>query len=333
MPSQNNSNIIKPTNKHFLLPFILLTLSCIFTLAGFFSQYGWWFDLASHFRLQYLLIQILCIVLCVYQKRNKLLFVTALFALINLTLIAPYYFPGTNPPTPFLKGSSNNKMTSEPIKILLINVNSPNTNYQAVRNYIKKTAPDILALEEINERWINELTPTLQSYPNFKEVSQENNFGLGLYSRIPLQNMKVEYFASHLIPSLVGGIIWDGQPVSIIFTHPMPPGTVEHFIWHNRQLERIGLLKPHLEENILLIGDLNATSWSYSFQKLIKDLNVKDSREGFGLQTSWPSFLPYLGITIDHCLISKNIFVVERTVGPNVGSDHLPVLIKLSLPQ
>lgn len=316
--------MIKPARRNPPLPLIFLSLSCVLTLAGFFSQYSWWLDLAAHFRLQYLIIQLLCIILCIFQRRKKLLLVITVFALINLTFIAPYYFPQKQTP---------HNVTSKPLTILLINVNSSNTNYQAVRNYIQKTSPAILALAEINKRWIKELTPLLRSYPNFKEVSQENNFGLGLYSKIPLQNMKVEYFASHLIPSLVSEITWDGQPVSIIFTHPMPPGTAEHFIWHNTQLERIGLLKPHLEKNILLIGDLNATSWSYSFQKLIKDLNVKDSREGFGLQTSWPSFLPYLGITIDHCLVSKNFFVPKRIVGPNLGSDHLPVLIKLTLQQ
>lgn len=313
------------------MPYILLIFSCILTLAGFLSQYGWWFDLASHFRLQYLAIQILCIVLCVFQKRKKLLLIITIFALINFSLIIPYYFPTKNPPAPFNKGGLGKNADGKPIKILLINVNSPNTNYRAVGNYIQRISPDILALEEINDRWIAELLPILRSYPHFKEVSQENNFGLGLYSKIPLEDMQVKYFASDLIPSLVGKITLDGQMVSLIFTHPMPPGTLEHYHWHNTQLEQIGLLKPSLEKNIILIGDLNATSWSYPFQKLKKDLELKDSRQGFGLQTSWPSFLPYAGITIDHCLVSKNLKILERKVGPSVGSDHLPVFIRLGL--
>ncbi len=306
------------------MPYILLTISCILTLAGFLSQYGWWFDLSAHFRLQYLAIQLLCLLLCIFQKRKTLFFIITLFALINLSLIVPYYFPTKNPPAPFNKGG-------KPIKILLINVNSPNTNYKAVRDYVQENSPDILALEEINARWIKEISSLLKIYPYSKEVSQENNFGLGLYSKIPLEDMQVKYFASDLIPSLVGKITLDGQMVSLIFSHPMPPGTLEHYQWHNTQLEQIGLLKPSLEKNIILIGDLNATSWSYPFQKLTKDLDVKDSREGFGLQTSWPSFLPYAGITIDHCLVSKNFKILERKVGPSVGSDHLPVFVRLGL--
>ncbi len=302
------------------MPYLFLYASMILTLAGFLSRYGWWFDLASHFRLQYLAIQLACLLLCLFQKGKKLFLIITVFALINLSLIVPYYFPEEESTIPTARKS---------IKILLINVNSPNTNYKAVGDYIQRNSPDILALEEINARWIKELSSLLKIYPYSKEVSQENNFGLGLYSKIPLEDMQIKYFASDLIPSLIGKIILEGQPVSLIFTHPMPPGTVEHFRWHNTQLEQIGLLKPHLQEDIILIGDLNATSWSYSFEKLKKDLDLKDSREGFGLQTSWPSFLPYVGITIDHCLVSKNFKVLERKVGPSVGSDHLPVLVKL----
>lgn len=305
------------------MPYLFLYTSFILTLAGFLSRWGWGFDLASHFRLQYLAIQMLCVILCLFQRRKRLLIVVLFFALVNLSLIVPYYFPAANP--------SVNKITATPVKILLINLNSPNTNHTAVSNYIQKIAPDILALEEINARWIGELLPLLRSYPYFKEVSQENNFGLGLYSKIPLEDIQVKHFASDLIPSLVGNIILDGKRASLIFTHPMPPGTNEHYRWRNTQFEQIALLKPSLQKDILLVGDLNSTSWSYHFQKLKKDLGLKDSRQGFGLQTSWPSFLPYAGITIDHCLVSKNFEVLKREIGPSVGSDHLPVLIKIAL--
>ncbi len=305
------------------MPYILLTFSCLLTLAGFLSQYGWGFDLASHFRLQYLAIQLVCMGLCVIHKRKKFLIFITLFALINFSLIIPYYFPNTSP--------SQNKITGTPLKILLINVNSSNTNYKAVSNYIQKISPDILALEEINARWIAELSPILKSYPHFKEVSQEDNFGIGLYSKISLDNVKAEYFVGNNLPSLVGKLIWQGQTLSLIFTHPIPPASAEDFRWRNIQLEQIGLLKPTLEKDIILIGDLNTTSWSHSFKKLKRDLDLKDSRQGFGLQTSWPSFLPYVGITIDHCLVSKDFVVVQRKIGPNVGSDHLPVFIKIIL--
>ena len=47
--------------------------------------------------------------------------------------------------------------------------------------------------------------------------------------------------------------------------------------------------------------------------------------------SSWPAEYCPLGITIDHCLVSPDIEVKQRLVGPDVGSDHLPVIVDLLL--
>jgi len=41
--------------------------------------------------------------------------------------------------------------------------------------------------------------------------------------------------------------------------------------------------------------------------------------------------VPLLGIPIDHCLVSPEIIVTKRSVGPSVGSDHYPVIIDFSI--
>lgn len=303
------------------MPYFLLITSIVLTLAGFLSQYGLWFDLTAHFRLQYFVFQILCVILCLFQNRKKLLYLATIFAFINFSLIAPYYFPSTQ---------SKNQDYGSPLKILSINLNSQNTNYAAVSKHINKTSPDILGLEELTERWVTELQPVLLNYPYHKEVPRTDGFGIGVYSKIPFENFEVKNFAEVGIPSVVGKFFWEKHPVSIIFTHPVPPIDSKYYHWRNEQFKNIATLKPSLGKNVIMVGDLNTTSWSYHFQKLIKETGLKDSRMGLGLQTSWP-FLPYIGITLDHCLLSENFVVLERKVGPNVGSDHLPLFIKVAL--
>lgn len=80
---------------------------------------------------------------------------------------------------------------------------------------------------------------------------------------------------------------------------------------------------------MILIGDLNTTSWSYYFKNFIKAMQLVDSRKGFGLQTTWPSILPIMAITIDHILISPDIKVLNHKIGPHIGSDHYPVFVEL----
>lgn len=72
---------------------------------------------------------------------------------------------------------------------------------------------------------------------------------------------------------------------------------------------------------------------------------LKNSRQGFGLLPTWPiktNYPPYakipsfltglLSIPIDHCLISPDIKVAKTRTGPNVGSDHRPLITDLLIP-
>ena len=43
--------------------------------------------------------------------------------------------------------------------------------------------------------------------------------------------------------------------------------------------------------------------------------------------------LPPLGIPIDQCLVSRGIQVANVRTGNDVGSDHLPLIVDLAIPQ
>ena len=121
------------------------------------------------------------------------------------------------------------------------------------------------------------------------------------------------------------------KPVTLLFTHPVPPASLEYYHWRNEQFEEIASQRALFHDRLILIGDLNSTSWSYHFQSFIKKMELLDSRKGLGLHTTWPAILPLMGITIDHVLVSSDIKIIERKVGPHIGSDHKPVYVRLGL--
>jgi endonuclease/exonuclease/phosphatase (EEP) superfamily protein YafD len=82
---------------------------------------------------------------------------------------------------------------------------------------------------------------------------------------------------------------------------------------------------------VLLIGDLNVSPWSSYFARLLKDSGLKNSMKGFGFQPSWPAGNRFLRIPIDQILYSPQITIHHRTVGADIGSDHLPVIVDFSL--
>jgi endonuclease/exonuclease/phosphatase (EEP) superfamily protein YafD len=58
-----------------------------------------------------------------------------------------------------------------------------------------------------------------------------------------------------------------------------------------------------------------------------------DSAQGHGVQPTWPNFNPLLWIPLDHVLHSTCLAVRDRIIGPDVGSDHYPVIVDFSLRQ
>jgi endonuclease/exonuclease/phosphatase (EEP) superfamily protein YafD len=84
---------------------------------------------------------------------------------------------------------------------------------------------------------------------------------------------------------------------------------------------------PHL-----IIGDLNTTPWSHAFTSLTGDGELISTQAGFGNQGTWPTHLPMPWLLpIDHCVVSREWVCVGREIGPETGSDHLPLLVSLAL--
>jgi endonuclease/exonuclease/phosphatase (EEP) superfamily protein YafD len=305
-----------------IIHFILI-VTTLLTLAGFAGKYGYWFDLTSHFQVQYLIIIILCLIYYIFRKRWKIAISTLLISLIIIIQIAPLYIYPSN---------YSHKETSHSIKLLLINIRTQNTDYQKAINYIERMNPDILALEEINNTWLKALENTLLNYTYKEEIPRGDNFGIGLYSKIPLEETSIKYFGNSSVPSILANFKFNDSPATLLFTHPVPPGSYDYFHRRNHQLDAIARNRKDFHPNLIVIGDLNTSSWSYYFKKFRKEMRIQDSRKGFGVQTSWPTMMPILLTTIDHCLVSDKFIVLDRKIGEKIGSDHYPVYIELALP-
>jgi endonuclease/exonuclease/phosphatase (EEP) superfamily protein YafD len=65
---------------------------------------------------------------------------------------------------------------------------------------------------------------------------------------------------------------------------------------------------------------------------MLADGRLHDAAAGRGWQATWPTFLPPLGIRIDHALVSGGIRVNSFQRGRLQGSDHRPIVVDLLLP-
>lgn len=296
------------------------TLGAFFTVLcsvlGFWGDQNWLLDMMSHFRMQYMIVLLVASFTLWFWRRWIALSLIP-FILLNTYSVGQLYM------------GSDNRESQYVLKILCINVLSYNTQYEKVRDLIVNEDPDIVILQEFRMSWQTNLASTMKRYPVQLEVPQVGNFGMALYSRQQINQLRSIQLGKAGVISIIGELKLQGHEMNIIATHPLPPVGQEQFDYRNNQLRALEQYIQASNKDVILLGDLNTSSFSAHFQRLVQGANLKDSRKGFGLLSSWPARVKVMQVTLDHCLVSPDIQVVDRRVGPYVGSDHLPVIVEL----
>jgi endonuclease/exonuclease/phosphatase (EEP) superfamily protein YafD len=293
------------------------TLAGTASLLGFLGAYHWFLDLCSHFRMQYVLGLGLVSVLLLVFKRWRTAAASGVLAALNLGVILPLYFG--EPSVPVTK--------ERPVRALLANVNTQTGDAEAVAAAIRQWEPDIIVLEEVNARWLSKLKPVLSGYGYFRQEPRDDNFGIGLWSRFPFTRAEVVEIGSAGVPSIVAEIETSQGRCTVLATHPLPPIGKTYSDFRNNQLAELPRWVLQASSPVVLLGDLNTTPWNHYFQRLLRESNLQNSAQGRGIGPSWPTHNPLLRIPLDHCLFSDGIGIVARQTGPNVGSDHFPLIV------
>ncbi len=194
---------------------------------------------------------------------------------------------------------------------------------------------------EVDNQWVERLSSWLDDLPFTVGTDRVAPGRMVLYSRYPLRNVELAPVEASNKVTIWATVDVNGQAVTIVGTHPRPPITPESFQSRNIQLAQVADSLAAIAPPKVLIGDLNTTMWSPYYRQLVGTAGLINSRQGFGIQPSWPMvkqygpLLHWLGllfsIPIDHNLVSTDVRVTAMRVGPPIGSDHLPVTVYLQL--
>jgi len=290
------------------------------TIFGFMGQFAWFLDILAHFRVQYCVGLGMLGLIHLLAKRWKSAAVFLLLAAVNLAVLLPW-----------CQGRMGDSALDGPrLRVLLLNVHIELGDPRLVRTVILEHEPDVVVLEEISSRWLRELEWLSRSYPHHCLEPRDDSFGIGLFSRLALEESATVMIGDAEVPSIEAKIMVGGENWTIIATHPLPPAGATYSRWRNRQMEELARrVNPAIP--IIVIGDLNMTPWSHYFQRFLESSGLRDSSRGRCLQPTWPTYNPLLWIPIDHCLHSDRLEVLDRRIGPHVGSDHYPLIVDLAL--
>ncbi len=295
---------------------------CAATAAGFMGRLWWILDLCSHFRVQYLAgLAVLALIFGI-ARRHKAAVALSVFACANLAVVLPGWV---------LAPRTEQDPGSATIRVMLANVNTSYGDAGKVLSAITGHDPDVIVLEEVSRRWLRDLAPLAARYPHVVTEPREDNFGIALYSRLPLSSARIEWIGGADVPSVVAEVETPDGRATVIGTHPLPPASAEYSRWRNDQLEALPGFVKGIEGAVVLLGDLNVSPWSHHFRNLVERSGLIDSARGRGWQPTWPAGAFPLLIPIDHCLHSEDLVVTDRTTGPGIGSDHLPLVVNFAI--
>lgn len=285
------------------------------------ARFAWTLELLCHFRVQYaVVLLVLSGVLTLVRRRRVAAVALALFGL-NAWFVAPFLpMPGA---TPHTDASPDQTV----LRLVSINVFSGNPTPERVVEFLREENPDVIVVLELTHDWKQRLEVLTATHPHQAVQSSAGNFGIGLYSRYPLEDVKFLPLTGS--DAVTARITFEDATVRVIGAHPVPPKG-QYTALRNRQLTQLAEYASGDDRMAVLAGDLNITPFSPYFDDLLADSGLRDPRRGRGVLTTWPSQSWLLRIPIDHCLVSEEI-AATLNVGPNVGSDHLPLIAELRL--
>lgn len=272
---------------------------------------SWLIDLGSHWQWLFLLLLVFSSILLAVLDRC--------WAIVMLA--APLPWLTASPAAP------SGERTADALVVATANIQYRNPDARALVEWLRQEKVDVAVVLEVVPAQVRELE-AVADYPHRRIVPDDGPFGIAVLSRHPLAEVKVIEGAAG-IPRIEAAVQLARGRFRLTALHPMPPLRTEDHFARNRTLRALADAAAASGGPSILAGDLNATPWSSAFAGLAD----RGLRRASGLAPTWPAAAAGLmGIPIDHVLVTRQWRVIASRTGPNLGSDHLPVLVTLALP-
>jgi endonuclease/exonuclease/phosphatase (EEP) superfamily protein YafD len=312
---------MKPVIQKCVIAGIVLICSAFAALSvlAFAARWSWFCELLTHLRAHYFVALAIGAAMLAALKHFKLAAMFGVVATINLCFVLPLYLP-----------EARNRAEGRSIRLMSVNGYHYNLTRQKLISLIRDTQPDVVVVLEVDDAWVKDLEVLAAAYPHRHYEPRTHDLGIALLSRLPVHDLNVRDFSLADVPTIMARLEdHSGSLFHLIGTHPLPPIWRDYAVMRNQQLTNIAAYVRTLSGPIVVAGDLNTTSWSPNFRDFVQSSGLRDTRNGFGNQPTHPYGLAPIGIAIDHVLISPEIAVRDRSVGPDIGSDHRPVIVDL----
>lgn len=285
---------------------------------GWGGDFDWRLDVLAHFAPIYAIVGLLAAAAGVAAGRpwRQPLVLLGVVAMLGAGgLMWPEYTRYVEPPAP--------ATATGQIKIVQFNAFKRNIDLDRVAGWIVAQDPDIVTLQEARHDQRDALVKRMRYHV---AGSREHVMILSRRPRLrmvrpPLENSPLTY-VNATYPS-------DSGPFEVVTTHLDWP----LYDTHPRQLDDLAsVIARRPRERMILTGDFNSAPWSFGLRRTDAALGlIRRDRALFSFPTRigrWdrpPPMLP-----IDHVYAGQGWRTVSIERGPDLGSDHYPLVVILA---
>jgi endonuclease/exonuclease/phosphatase (EEP) superfamily protein YafD len=275
-------------------------------------------DSLSHFRAHYvaLLVLSLAAALVLRAKRLTLVMVAAITA--GLSSMYPAW-PGLSP-------IISHPQTARPghVKLIQFNTLFKNPSVDVSAQWLLAQSPDFVVMQEVSSTTITIYDQLARDLPYGAFCKFATVGGVAVRSKHPV----TAQFCREK-----QGFVWvqvnvDGKAVTLASLHlhwPYPYGQWE-------QLQALNADFRAMPRPVVLAGDFNAAPWSEAVARVAdatETTPVPGLRLTLRMGAGGVGPMPFL--PIDHILLPTAVDAAAISVGPPIGSDHLPVVAEFTL--
>ena len=289
----------------------LLILNAVLLII--YTPAHYYFEMFQSMAFQIMLVIILLFFIFLFNKRwaGSL---SALLGVFLLVLHLPLY--------------ENNSTSPSNMSIAHFNVLKLNSSFDKTIEAALESDADFISFNELSPAWALALESNLcEQYPYYyTQLADNNSFGIAVYSKTPLHEVKVHYWGTQEIPTLTGNVRFVNSQVHFVAAHTIPPVTKEFYSIRNNHLHAIKDYFAGIEGSKILVGDLNAVSWSEPLIAIRDEHLLKDSRQSW--QPTFPAWFGIAAIPIDHIFYSQDIVCTDFYTVKTTDSDHYGIVGK-----
>jgi endonuclease/exonuclease/phosphatase (EEP) superfamily protein YafD len=295
----------------------------------------WWVALLNTLALYLFVPLVVLIPLALWRHRWPALLALALPIAGFISIIGVALLPrsAAPPPTP-----------GPTITVMSFNLLARNRDIAAITAAIQANAPDLVGVQELTAETETKLAQALlPTYPYHVRLPADLRAGVGLFSRHPLEDL-LAYPLPPMHLSLRGRVRIDDRALQIYVVHLSPNNmlgyplrefptlTAARYAARAAETTQLQQALQTSELPTMVLCDCNLTETSEDYVRLQQAAtdSFREASWGFGHTLRVGQF-PLPVQRIDYIWHTAGVVAVEAWVGPDGGSDHLPVSAKLQL--